>query len=109
MYGYTAAHRTLPMGTILSVRNPKNGKTVRVTVTDRGPFVSGRDIDLSYGAAKELGIIQSGVADLSITKVGYDERYAKYWKKGHAPTVTAAASSAPADSAAVPSAVSDKN
>ncbi|HEY8964852.1 MAG TPA: septal ring lytic transglycosylase RlpA family protein [Candidatus Methylacidiphilales bacterium] len=87
MYDYTAAHKTLPMGTILSVRNPKTGKSVRVTVTDRGPFVHGRDLDLSYAAARDLGMIGAGVADLDIKKVGYDERYAKYWKHGQAPAV----------------------
>jgi len=61
MYGMYAAHRTLPLGTILEVKNLENGRTVRVKVIDRGPFVRGRNLDLSYGAAKKLGMINKGV------------------------------------------------
>ncbi len=61
MYDYVAAHRTLPLGTILLVKNLKNGKTVRVKVVDRGPYVRGRHLDLSYAAAKKLGMILDGV------------------------------------------------
>ncbi|MDQ7038654.1 MAG: septal ring lytic transglycosylase RlpA family protein [Aquificota bacterium] len=61
MYDYVAAHRTLPLGTILLVRNLKNGKTVRVKVVDRGPYVRGRHLDLSYAAAKRIGMIGDGV------------------------------------------------
>lgn len=56
-----AAHKTLPFNTIVLIRNPKNGKTVKVRITDRGPFVRGRNWDLSWWAAKELGMLQSGV------------------------------------------------
>jgi rare lipoprotein A len=56
----TAAHKTLPLGTVVQVRNPLNGKTVEVTINDRGPFIKGRVIDLSYRAALALGIVQSG-------------------------------------------------
>lgn len=56
----TAAHKTLPLGTVVQVRNPLNGKTVDVTINDRGPFIQGRVIDLSYRAAVALGIVQSG-------------------------------------------------
>lgn len=59
--GFTCAHKTLPFGTKLKVTNPRNGKSVIVRVTDRGPFVPGRVIDLSYAAAKELGFLSSGV------------------------------------------------
>lgn len=58
----TCAHRTHPFGTMLKVTNPDNGKSVVVKVTDRGPFGRGRIIDLSWRAAKELGIISQGVA-----------------------------------------------
>lgn len=58
----TCAHKTYPFGTLLEVKNPKNGKTVVVEVTDRGPFSRNRIIDLSYAAAKQLGIINQGVA-----------------------------------------------
>ena len=56
----TAAHKTLPLGTVVQVRNPLNGKTVDVTINDRGPFIKGRIIDLSYRAAWALGIVQAG-------------------------------------------------
>ena len=54
----TAAHRTLPLGSEVHVTNVTNGKSVRVRINDRGPFVRGRVIDLSRGAAKQLGIIR---------------------------------------------------
>lgn len=58
----TCAHKTYPFGTLLQVRNPKNGKTVVVEVTDRGPFSKHSIIDLSYAAAKQIDIISQGVA-----------------------------------------------
>ena len=58
----TCAHRTYPFGTLLKVYNPANGRSVIVRVTDRGPFVRSRIIDLSWRAAKELDIIAKGVA-----------------------------------------------
>ena len=57
----TCAHKTLPFGTKLEVTNLSNNKTVIVTVTDRGPFIKGRHIDLSYAAAEKLGFINKGV------------------------------------------------
>ncbi|RYY99676.1 MAG: septal ring lytic transglycosylase RlpA family protein [Chitinophagaceae bacterium] len=63
---YTAAHRTLPFGTRVKVTNLDNGKTVKVKVNDRGPFVAGRIIDLSRAAAGDLGLVQSGVARVQI-------------------------------------------
>jgi len=62
MYADTAAHKKLPLGTRLTLTNPQNGNSVQVEVTDRGPFIPGRNIDLSYGAAQKLGVVQSGVA-----------------------------------------------
>ena len=56
----TAAHRTLPMGTVVLVRNPVNGQTVEVTINDRGPYLKDRIIDLSYRAALLLGMVKSG-------------------------------------------------
>jgi rare lipoprotein A len=56
----TAAHKTLPFGTKVRVTNKKNGKSVVVRINDRGPFVRGRVIDLSKGAAQQLGFISSG-------------------------------------------------
>ena len=69
----TCAHRTLTFGTLLKVRNVKNGKEVIVKVNDRGPFVNGRIVDLSYAAAKELDMIKSGVAQVEVTKIGYSK------------------------------------
>ncbi|MBO5186449.1 MAG: septal ring lytic transglycosylase RlpA family protein [Prevotella sp.] len=65
----TCAHRTHPFGTKLKVTNPANGKSVIVRVTDRGPFGRGRIIDLSWRAAKELGILTQGVAIVSVVPV----------------------------------------
>ena len=62
----TAASKTLPFGTKLKVINLDNGKTVHVKVTDRGPFVQGRMLDLSKKAAKKLGMLQQGVANVEI-------------------------------------------
>jgi len=62
MYGYTAAHKTYPLGTVLFITNPKNGKSLSVRINDRGPFWNDREIDLSMGAAEFLGTKQAGVA-----------------------------------------------
>ena len=62
----TCAHRTYPFGTQLKVTNPANGKQVIVRVTDRGPYVKGRIIDLSVKAARELGIIAQGIAPVIV-------------------------------------------
>jgi rare lipoprotein A len=59
--GYTCAHPTLPFGTRLRVADPKSGRSVVVTVNDRGPFVRGRALDVSLGAARALGMIGPGV------------------------------------------------
>ena len=67
----TCAHRTYPFGTLLQVTNPANGKQVIVKVTDRGPYVRGRIIDLSVRAAQELGIIAQGIAPVIVEK--YEE------------------------------------
>ena len=66
---FTCAHRTLPFGTRLKITNPRNGKSVIVRVTDRGPFVRGRVVDLSYAAAREVGTIASGVAYVKVELV----------------------------------------
>lgn len=62
----SAAHRDLPFGTKLKVTNLKNGKSVVVVVNDRGPFVANRIIDLSYRAAKEIDMLQDGIAEVEI-------------------------------------------
>ncbi|HLI19811.1 MAG TPA: septal ring lytic transglycosylase RlpA family protein [Stellaceae bacterium] len=65
----TAAHRTLPLNTQVHVTDLKTGKSVDVTITDRGPYVNGRVIDLSKAAAKKLGIVKKGLAPVRITSV----------------------------------------
>jgi rare lipoprotein A len=63
--GLTCAHRRLPFGTKLKVTNLRNGRSVIVRVNDRGPFIRGRVLDLSLGAAKVIGLNASGVAKIS--------------------------------------------
>lgn len=70
MYGVSAAHKTLPLGTYVRVRNLKNHAQIDVRINDRGPFVRGRIIDLSYGAAKKLGIVGPGTAPVEIVALG---------------------------------------
>ena len=67
--GYTCAHRTLPFGTMLKVTNLRNNKSTIVKVNDRGPFAHKRIIDLSYAAAKDIGLIGAGVAMVRIEKI----------------------------------------
>jgi peptidoglycan lytic transglycosylase len=69
----TAAHKTLPFGTILRVKNLDNGKEVTVRVNDRGPFVKDRIIDLSKSAAKELDFINKGITKVEIVSIGNSE------------------------------------
>lgn len=62
----TGAHRTLPLGCKVRVTNLRNGRSVLVTINDRGPYIRRRDIDLSYGAARVLGMVQRGLAPVLI-------------------------------------------
>jgi rare lipoprotein A len=62
----TAAHKTLPLGTVAKVTNLENGNTVEVQITDRGPYIGQRVIDLSYAAADRLGFVESGLAPVRI-------------------------------------------
>ena len=71
MYAMTAAHKTLPMNVYLQVTNLDNGQSTVVRVNDRGPFVKSRIIDLSYTAAKELGVVGPGTAPVRIEALGY--------------------------------------
>ena len=66
----TAASKTLPFGTIVKVKNLSNGKTVKVRINDRGPFVEGRIIDLSKKAAKKIDMIRAGVQPVQIKYKG---------------------------------------
>ena len=66
MHAMTAAHRTLPLGSVVRVTNPANGTSVLVRITDRGPFIAGRIIDLSQAAARQIGLIQKGTAQVRV-------------------------------------------
>lgn len=67
----TAAHKTLPMGTKVRVTNQINGKSEIVTITDRGPYIRGRIIDLTIGSAERLGFVKSGVAPVKVEVLGH--------------------------------------
>ncbi|MEK6742140.1 MAG: septal ring lytic transglycosylase RlpA family protein [Nitrospirota bacterium] len=71
MHAMTAAHKTLPLGVFVRVRNRDNGQETVVRVNDRGPFVKNRIIDLSYSAAKKLGVDVKGTAPVRIEALGY--------------------------------------
>jgi rare lipoprotein A len=71
MNAMTAAHKTLPLGVFVKVRNTDNGHEAIVRINDRGPFVKGRIIDLSYAAAKKLGVDIVGTAPVRIEALGY--------------------------------------
>lgn len=73
MYGLSAAHKTLPLGTTLEVTNMLNGKTICVVVNDRGPFSKGRILDLSYGAAQQLECVGQGVVPVKIAALSTEK------------------------------------
>nr|WP_163329154.1 septal ring lytic transglycosylase RlpA family protein [Desulfurobacterium thermolithotrophum] len=77
MYKLTAAHKTLPLGTYVKVINLENGRSVIVKINDRGPFVRGRIIDLSYAAAKKIKMLKKGTAKVKIIALGkrVDHKY----------------------------------
>ena len=66
MHKLTAAHRSLPLGLTAKVTHLASGRSIKVRINDRGPFVDGRVIDLSYGAAKKLGMVDAGLARVRI-------------------------------------------
>ena len=70
MYEKTAAHRIIPFGTYVQVTNLTNGKKTTVRINDRGPFIKGRIIDLSYAGAREIGLIGPGTAPVELKVVG---------------------------------------
>jgi rare lipoprotein A len=89
MYALTCAHREYPFGTRLHVINAKNNKEVECIVNDRGPFVAGRDLDLSFAAAKKIDLIGPGTSTVLIEPAGRDMRYVKYVKyEAHGSTAT---------------------
>src|SRR5882724_1895288 len=65
----TAAHKTLPLGTMVRVVDQKSGRSIQVKINDRGPYIKGRIIDLSHAAAQQLGFIPAGTAKVCITRV----------------------------------------
>jgi len=71
MYGYTAAHRWLQFGSIVKVTNLSNNLSVKVRINDRGPYHKNRIIDLSKSAAKEIDLLESGIAKVKIELIGY--------------------------------------
>ena len=74
MHAMTAAHRTLPFGTVVKVTNLSNGMTCEVRINDRGPFIRGRIIDLSLWAARRIDMVEQGVVDVRIEIVSLSRR-----------------------------------
>ncbi|MBI2469248.1 MAG: septal ring lytic transglycosylase RlpA family protein [Candidatus Rokubacteria bacterium] len=72
MHALTAAHRSLPLGVCVEVVHLRNGRRVFVRVNDRGPYIPGRAIDLSYGAARELNMVEDGLARVRILQARPD-------------------------------------
>ena len=111
MYAMTAAHKTLPLPSYVRVRNPANGREVVLRVNDRGPFVDGRVIDLSYTAALRLGVL-GGVAPVEVVRITHDEIRAGLWQRGAAgsgsgPRGSTVAPPPPPPAAALPPAAGD--
>ncbi len=77
MNGLTAAHKSLPFGTILQVTYPVTGKSVNVVVNDRGPFIPGRDLDLSYEAARKIGLANDGVGKVKVKVIKWGDNETK--------------------------------
>ncbi|MDP6230064.1 MAG: septal ring lytic transglycosylase RlpA family protein [Candidatus Marinimicrobia bacterium] len=79
MYGVTAAHKTLPLNTIARVTNMENDKSIILRINDRGPYVAGRILDCSYGAAKKLGFLVQGTTKVKIEIIEFgDNKYMKH-------------------------------
>ncbi len=110
MNAYTCAHKNLPFGTMLEVTNLENGRKTVVRVNDRGPFVAGRELDVSKAAAYDLGMVSTGTARVSIRKIGMDRPSAALSPaggpvSGNATTTTgntASAANTPANTDAAP-------
>jgi rare lipoprotein A len=81
MYAMTAAHPTLPIPSYARIRNPANGREVLVRINDRGPFVAGRIVDLSYTAALKLDLLR-GVAPVELERITFDEIRSGAWRGG---------------------------
>jgi peptidoglycan lytic transglycosylase len=89
MYAMTAAHPTLPIPSYARIRNPANGREVLVRVNDRGPFVAGRIVDLSYAAALKLDLLRS-VAPVELERITFDEIRTGAWRRGADPVAVGA-------------------
>lgn len=70
----TAAHKTMPFGTVIKVTNPRNGKSVLVRINDRGPYIDGRDLDFSKGTALALGMLNRGVIKVKVQQLTFENR-----------------------------------
>ena len=80
-YGVTAAHKTLPLGTVARVTNIDNGKSIILRINDRGPYIDGRILDCSYGAAKKLDFIDTGTTNVKIEVLEWgDGKYMQHIK-----------------------------
>lgn len=77
MHAFTCAHKEFPFGTTVRVTNVRNNRSAECIVNDRGPFVEGRDIDLSYALAKEIGLIGTGTGRVLLEVQGRDESYVR--------------------------------
>ena len=76
--GISAAHKTLPLNSIVRVTNLNNGKSVKLKINDRGPYIKGRILDCSYGAAKELDFVQQGTTEVKVEVIKWgDNEYKK--------------------------------
>ena len=73
MYGITAAHKEIPFNTIVRVTNENNGKTQIIRINDRGPYIDGRILDCSFGAAKKLGFVNEGTAPVKIEVIEWGD------------------------------------
>ena len=79
MYGLTAAHKTMPLNTICRVTNLENDKSLILRINDRGPYIKGRILDCSYGAAKKLDFIKQGTTMVKIEVIEWgDDKYMKH-------------------------------
>jgi len=96
MYAMTAAHPTLPIPSYARIRNPANGREVLVRVNDRGPFVAGRIVDLSYAAAFKLDLLR-GVAPVELERITFDEIRTGAWRGGGARLAAAGAATPTVD------------
>ena len=82
MYGVTAAHKTLPLNTVCRVTNLANNKSLILRINDRGPYIKGRILDCSYGAAKKLDFIKEGTTNVKIEVIEFgDGKYMQHRKK----------------------------